>query len=135
MDMTQAQRDELATRVKNLRIKRFGGSRKRAYVEAGVNAATWNKAENAESIAERSMVAIVGLLWPETGGDWQQLDPPLDQGGTVSIEEIMDRFQAVVDGFGKLQDLTDEDERNRVLDLIAEDVAAVQALNEKRGAS
>lgn len=77
MDLSKSQRDDLAMRVKRVRIDRFRGNRRAAYTEAGVNALTWTKAEEGRPLAERSLVAIVSTLWPETGGDWMTLDPPL----------------------------------------------------------
>lgn len=77
MEPTQEQRFELARRIEDLRIEHYGGNRRAAYNAAGVNAATWTKAENGERLAERSLNAIVKLLWPETGGDWRKITPPL----------------------------------------------------------
>lgn len=77
MNMTEGQRQDLARRVKDKRVSDYGGNRRRAYTDAKVNAATWTKVEKGESIAERSYVAIIKTLWPETHGDWQRLDPPL----------------------------------------------------------
>ena len=78
MDMTEAQRKDLAGRVTGKRLSDYGGNRRRAYNDVGVNSATWTKAEEGVPIAERSYVAIIAGLWPETHGDWRQLDPPLD---------------------------------------------------------
>jgi phenylpyruvate tautomerase PptA (4-oxalocrotonate tautomerase family) len=85
MDMTEQQRADLAARITDLRISRYGGSRKAAYVASGVNSGTWTRAEAGESLAERSLVAIVGTLWPETHGDWRRIDPPL--GSDVLADE------------------------------------------------
>lgn len=84
MEPTERQREDLAARIRRERIVRFG-TQKGAYVAAGVNSATWTKAEAGKSIAERSLVAIVKLLWPETGGDWHLIEPPLD-GGDLDLE-------------------------------------------------
>lgn len=77
MDLTEEQRDDLARRMERVRISRYGGSRKAAYSEANVNANTWSSAEAGRPIAERSLIAIVSTLWPDTEGDWRKLVPPL----------------------------------------------------------
>lgn len=77
MNMTKGQRKDLARRVEDKRLSDYGGNRRAAYTDAKVNSATWTKAEKGEVIAERSYVAIIGTLWPETQGDWRRMDPPL----------------------------------------------------------
>lgn len=77
MDLTQEQRDDLAERLERIRISRYGGNRQAAYTDARVNANTWKSAELGRRIAERSLIAIVRKMWPETDGDWRKLDPPL----------------------------------------------------------
>lgn len=78
MDMNEEQRSELARRIRSERMGQYG-TQKAAYIAAGINSSTWAKAEDGEPLAERSLIAIVKLLWPETGGDWQRLDPPLSE--------------------------------------------------------
>lgn len=80
MDMNDEQRKDLAVRIESKRLSDYGGNRRRAYNAAGVNSATWSKAEEGQPIAERSYVAIVRTLWPETQGDWRRMDPPLGEG-------------------------------------------------------
>ena len=79
------------------------GTKFAAYKEAGVNAATWDKAELGVSVREDRLQAIVRLLWPSTGGDpekvlarakdgwanWPDADSPLAYG-----ESENDRFVA-----------------------------------------
>ena len=77
MELSQREREDLARRIVTERLGRYRGNRKAAYTAAGVNSNTWTRAEEAKPLAERSLVAIVSALWPETGGDWQRLDPPL----------------------------------------------------------
>lgn len=84
MDMNEEQRGDFASRIKAVRLRRFGGSRKAAYTAAGVNSGTWTRAESGLSIAERSVVSIVQALWPESGGDWEALIPPLGPPKLVS---------------------------------------------------
>lgn len=82
MDLNESQRRDLAARIEQERVRQFKGNRRKAYSAAGVNAMTWAKAESPdEPLAERSIIAIVGTLWPETGGDWRLMNPPLDAGG------------------------------------------------------
>lgn len=71
--MNEDERRDFAERLRGERTRRFLGSRKAAYTAAGVNAATWSRAENAETIKEASLVAIVSALWPESGGDWKKI--------------------------------------------------------------
>lgn len=86
VEMNEAQRRDLAARVKAKRLAPpYRGNRRAAYTAAMVNSATWTNAENGEPMKERSVVAIVGLLWPETGGDWTLIEPPL---GEVDLETL-----------------------------------------------
>lgn len=89
MDLTGAQRAELASRIEAARNRRYRGNKKAAYTAAQVNSETWRRAEAGLSIKPTSLVAIVGTLWPETDGDWRNLDPPL--GGTVDDAEEVRR--------------------------------------------
>jgi hypothetical protein len=86
MEPTPAERTELARRAAHERITRFGGNRKAAYTEAKVNSNTWTRLENGDPLAERSRVAIVRMLWPETGGDWTKIEPPLTDSRLTSDE-------------------------------------------------
>jgi hypothetical protein len=83
MEPNELQRADLAARIRRKRMEVYG-TRRDAYVAAGVNSSTWTRAETGQTLAERSLVAIMKFLWPETGGDWQQLDPPL--GGSSDLE-------------------------------------------------
>lgn len=86
MEMSEAQRMDLAARIESKRRSEYG-TRKAAYNAAKVNAATWSKAEAGQpDVAEYSLVAIVKALWPETGGDWRRMDPPLGGDGLSDIE-------------------------------------------------
>lgn len=89
MDLNELQRADLASRVRSVRLSRYRGNRKAAYTDAEVNSATWERAEKGAPLAERSLVAIVETLWPETAGDWRLLDPPL--GGEVDVAEEVRR--------------------------------------------
>lgn len=94
MEPNERERMDLAGRIRAVRLDRYEGNRRAAYNEAGVNAATWDSAESGARLAERSLVKIVKTLWPETGGDWTQLQPPL--GGTgqeLSIEDEVRRAE------------------------------------------
>lgn len=86
MEMNQAQRDDLADRVAEARLSRYRGNRKAAYTDAGVNSATWARVEDGLAVKERSCVAIIATLWPETNGDWRRLDPPLGLEGDLATE-------------------------------------------------
>lgn len=90
MDLNEHQRADLASRVRSVRLSRYRGNRKAAYTDAGVNSATWERAEKGAPLAERSLVAIIETLWPETAGDWQLLDPPLS-GEVVDVAEEVRR--------------------------------------------
>jgi hypothetical protein len=77
MEMSKAQRDDLAARVADMRLTQYRGNRKAAYTAAGVNSATWTRVEEGLPLKERSCVAIIATLWPETHGDWRRMTPPL----------------------------------------------------------
>lgn len=96
MEMTKSQREELAGRLAAVRLERFGGKRKDAYTHAKVNSATWTKLENGDPVAERSLVAVLLALWPETGGDWRRMDPPLTGGDPLATED----WRAYIDSLG-----------------------------------
>lgn len=85
MEPTEDQRRELGRRIRTERLARYS-TKKAAYVAAGVNSSTWDKAEDGDSLAERSRVAILKQLWPDSGGDWERLDPPL---GAVDMEQLI----------------------------------------------
>lgn len=108
MDLTTEQRQDLAHRVTSRRIAKYG-TRKAAYVAADVNSETWRKAEAGERLAERSLIAIVKLLWPETGGDWQLIEPPLAEG---SLEQQVANSSLSAGAKERLLRLL-EDERER----------------------
>lgn len=76
MEPNEDERADLAQRVRAERIRRHG-TRIAAYVAAGVNAATWSKLEEGTPVYERSLIAVIKHLWPETGGDWTRMVPPL----------------------------------------------------------
>lgn len=120
MDMTKQQREDLAARIRSVRLDRYRGNRKAAYTAAGVNSNTWARAEDGETLAERSLVAIVHALWPETGGDWQRLEPPL--GGMRDPEDEVRE--------SNLSPAT----KDYILRVMAEDRAAGQADRGVKGA-
>lgn len=123
MDLNESQRSDLAARIERERVVRFKGNRRAAYNAAGVNAATWTKAENGEPLAERSLVAIVSTLWPETGGDWRLMDPPLGDAGesplTPDVLALLEklspsqreRIRAVLEDDARRQGARDTGER------------------------
>lgn len=74
--VNEEERLKLAERLVAERNDRFKGSKKAAYTAAGVNSATWDRAEAGQSIKEHSRVAIVRALWPESGGDWTKIPEP-----------------------------------------------------------
>lgn len=89
MDMTEEQRRDLAARIESKRLSEYG-TRRAAYNAAAVNAATWTKAELGKAdIAEYSLVAIIKTLWPETGGDWRRMRPPLAGDPVSDIERAV----------------------------------------------
>jgi hypothetical protein len=89
VEMNETERAELAALLREVRTSRFRGSKKAAYNAAGVNAATWDRAERGESIKEHTQVAIVSALWPETGGDWTKIGVDTDDGvGLTTWEDL-----------------------------------------------
>lgn len=101
----EKQREDLAGRLKAVRLGRFKGNRSGAYSAARVNAETWKRAENGMTLKERSLVAIVSAFWPESGGDWTKLDPPL---GTAETERPIDDYIAELEA---AQGISDEAKR------------------------
>lgn len=87
MEMTRGERAALARRIAAARIERFKGSRKAAYTAAGINSATWTRLEKGETVKEQTVVAALQTLWPETGGDWRKMDPPL--AASVDLVELV----------------------------------------------
>lgn len=83
MEMTEAERADLANRITSARIERFV-TRSAAYGEAKINSGTWSNLEEGKPVAERTLITALRMLWPETGGDWRKLDPPL--GSTSDLE-------------------------------------------------
>lgn len=71
-EMTDEQRSQLGARVRQARMARFD-SKLDAYRAAGINSQTWDRIESGLSVKERSLVASIKLLWPDTGGDWRQV--------------------------------------------------------------
>jgi hypothetical protein len=91
MEPTIRQREDLAARVEAIRRSRYRGSRKAAYTAAEVNSATWTKIESADpTLSPNSLVAILLTLWPESGGDWRKLDPPLSDTSSLDGDEWLD---------------------------------------------
>lgn len=115
MEPTQEQRADLARRIRAERLERYV-TQKAAYIDAGVNSATWAKAEEGDSLAERSLVSIVKLLWPTSGGDWQRLVPPL---GSVTLE-VQDGELDIEKAVLENPAFTDE-QKSHMLRLIRED--------------
>lgn len=110
MEPNEAERRDLSERVTTERIRRYR-TRINAYVAAGINSSTWTKVEKGEPVSERSLIAVVSHLWPETDGDWRKLVPPLGQGGgfrdAVLSANISDEARAAI-----LQILDSEQERS-----------------------
>lgn len=73
VEMNETERAQLAVHLRAARTVRFKGNKKAAYTAAGVNAATWDRAEKGESIKEHTQIAIVSALWPTSGGDWTRI--------------------------------------------------------------
>lgn len=81
VEMSPLERQMFAEILKTVRNGRFKGNRKAAYTEAGVNSATWARAEAGDTIKEHSLTKIVANLFPRTGGDWTKLRS--DRGGMM----------------------------------------------------
>jgi hypothetical protein len=86
MEPNAAQREDLKERLEDIVRRRYGGKKIGAYKDADVNPATWARAEQGLTIKPASLVAIVRTMWPETGGDWRKIDPPL-RGDRMTDEE------------------------------------------------
>lgn len=109
MELTEQQRADLARRIKRQREWDFD-TKKAAYVAAGVNSATWDKAEDPEgSLAPASLKKIVKLLWPDTGGILELMDPPL--GANETDDDVIARIKA--EGF-------DPQHERQIIDAILE---------------
>lgn len=71
--MTQRERELFAIALHDTRLDRFKGNAKAAYTAAGVNSATWARAERGESIKPHTVAKICANLFPRTNGDFRQL--------------------------------------------------------------
>lgn len=76
MDMNDEQRANFAAMLRWTRRRRFGDSKKAAYTAAKVNSATWDRAEQGETIKAQSVAKIVSNLFNEAEGDWTKLLSP-----------------------------------------------------------
>lgn len=96
--VNEEQRSGLARLLVDVRNRWYDGSRKAAYTAVGVNAATWTRAEQGLPIKERSLVAILKELFPDTVGDWTRLNLNLEVGdnGVYFVNEAV-RPAAYVD--------------------------------------
>lgn len=97
VQMTDVQRELFAAALIDVRMERFGGSRKAAYTAAKVNAATWTRAESGQTVKESSLAKIVATAFPSTRGDWRvlftedgALDVPADDIGPTTDAERLD---------------------------------------------
>jgi hypothetical protein len=96
MEPNEAQRADLAQRVAEVRLSRYGGKRRAAYNDVGVNPTTWQRLELGERVREDILVGVLLKLWPETRGDWQRMDPPLKATFDARpIEELIDELEAM----------------------------------------
>lgn len=70
----ETQRKALAAAGDDALRARFKGVKKDAYSKADVNSGTWSRFEQGLVIRPDSLIAIVQVLWPESGGDWRRVD-------------------------------------------------------------
>lgn len=116
MAMTDAERIELGERIRRQREVAFG-TKRAAYQEAGVNAATWDRAEAGESIRGDRLRSIVRTLWPDTLGDWTAIDtrsPPTDSERVAELEARISAMEELIADFIREQerDSTHTDEKH-----------------------
>lgn len=76
--MSNEDRVTLGEAIRKQRERQYG-TKRNAYNAAGVNAATWDKAEEGVVIRGDRLTAIVKTLWPHTGGDWTAVVGGADQ--------------------------------------------------------
>jgi hypothetical protein len=83
------------------RRERKHGTKKAAYQAAGVNAATWDKAEAGESVRPDLLRKIVRNLWPETEGDWQEVvhGPQVGDPSMADLKERVDHLEEILADF------------------------------------
>lgn len=132
MQMDEDQRLFFGAALTALRTSRFGGSRKAAYTAAGVNSATWRRAEQGQTLKEHTLATIVGNLFPGTGGDWTRLLHPgsrdlsvlaMDVGVPASTQD--DRYY--VSGPGeKVEGGDSEGNVLRAIEQVRQDVLAME---------
>lgn len=84
MELSQAEREVLAARLKRAVKEDFDGYANRAYVAAGVNSGTWSRLVEGLSVKDYTVTRVAKKLWPETGGDWR-LIPGLTPGRREQI--------------------------------------------------
>lgn len=78
MDKPDAQqREDLGRRIQDALTWKFDGVKSKLYQKAEVNAQTLDNALAGKPLAERTLLKVVRTIWPETGGDWRRITPPL----------------------------------------------------------
>lgn len=72
MGITDDEQVELGHLIRRERERKYG-TKRAAYVTAGVNAGTWDRAESGELVRADILRKIVRTLWPESEGDWTKV--------------------------------------------------------------
>lgn len=94
-----ADRARLGDLIKTRRERKHG-TKKAAYQAAGVNAATWDKAEAGESVRPDLLRKIVRDLWPETEGDWEEIGrAPRAADPMAELAERVDHLEEILADF------------------------------------
>jgi len=74
--LDETEREIVAERLRAELRTRYSGEKKRFYVAAKVNAETPDKALDARVVRPSTILRIVNALWPEAGGEWDQVPGP-----------------------------------------------------------
>lgn len=112
-EMTPEQRLRLATAARRERLAQFG-TKLAAYREAGINSATWDRIEAAETVKEHTLVQAIKLLWPNTSGDWTRVpgvmspylgypSAPGEPGDPEYAQYTLGRIEEVEERLGRLE--------------------------------
>ena len=93
-ELTDVEREVVADRLLAEQRDRFDGVQKAAYTEAQVNPATWARATGALRVRPDRLVKIVKQLWPQSGGDWDEVPSSLAEQRQADLDRVALRSPA-----------------------------------------
>jgi len=105
--MNEAERTVLGAQIQRRREQAFE-TKRAAYAAAGVNPATWDRAEAGEPVRPDRLRRIVRLLWPESEGDWGRIGaatPASDADRVAELERQVAVLRAQLDLVARAADV------------------------------